>query len=67
LTGDNWTLVKSKIEGDGQSPIIESEESSIQDVTRTTSYGNGVMLNANREVRVKLYVGQVSRVLTAEA
>lgn len=60
LSDANWTLVKSKIEGDGQSPVVESEEASIQDIARTVNNGDGIVLDANREVRVKLYIGQVS-------
>ena len=62
LSEANWTLVKSKIEGDGQSPVVESEEASIQDVTHPANHGGGVVVNANREVRVKLYIGQVSAI-----
>ena len=36
-----------------------SESTSISDVTRALKDDNGVVLDANREVRVKLYIGQV--------
>ena len=60
LSGDGWALVKSKIEGVGESPSIESEEASIHESTHSLSSKDGVVLDAKREVRIKLYMGQVS-------
>lgn len=38
---------------------MDSEEASINDTTRTPDATNGIVLNADREVRVKLYMGRV--------
>ena len=59
LSDDSWTLVKSGLESDDQSPMVESEQSSIQDTIRSLDDTGSVVLDANREVRVKLYIGQV--------
>ncbi|EKM56934.1 uncharacterized protein PHACADRAFT_93074 [Phanerochaete carnosa HHB-10118-sp] len=59
LSDDSWTLVKSGLEGDEQSPTVESEQDSIQDATRSLEDTSGIVLDAHREVRVKLYIGQV--------
>ena len=42
-------------------PSVDSEETSIHDATGILPTTDGVVLNADREVRVKLYIGQVSR------
>ena len=39
-----------------------SESTSISDVTCALKDDNGIALDANREVRVKLYIGQVTLV-----
>lgn len=64
LSGDRWAAIKSRIQ-DGTvsagaaSPAVESEEASIHDATGVLPTADGVVLNADREVRVKLYIGQV--------
>ena len=65
LSGGSWdslraALEEDKSEQDATGPAIEAEETSIHDVTRRLESANGAVLNANRETRVKLYVGQVS-------
>lgn len=53
-------MVKSEIAGDGESPVVESEEASIHDSTHSLDSRNGVVVDADREMRIKLYIGQVS-------
>ena len=61
LSGDGWALVKSKIEDDALGSGTAFEEASIHESTDSLgSTRDGVVLDANREVRVKLYMGQVS-------
>ncbi|PCH44907.1 phosphotyrosine protein [Wolfiporia cocos MD-104 SS10] len=40
-------------------PNVDSEETSPNDATHAARENDGLILNANREVRVKLYMGQV--------
>ena len=62
LSGDSWAAVKSKIEDDGEGTTIDFEEDSIHDITHTLHDKDGIVVDANREVRVKLYLGQVGTV-----
>ena len=39
---------------------LETEDASLYDVTQTLKTDGGVVLDAHRELRVKLYLGQVS-------
>lgn len=63
LTGDNWELLRNDIETtDDKTPIkdgLVSEEASLYDATRKLPSDSGVVLEANRELRAKLYMGQV--------
>ena len=43
----------------------ETEDASLYDVTQALGGDVGVILDAHREVRVKLYLGQVSATLTS--
>ena len=67
LTGDKWENIRKKIESDRQPQTIDSgarieaEDPSLYDVTQTLKIDGGVVLDAHREVRVKLYLGQVSQ------
>ena len=71
LTGDKWQRMRDKIVADGKAHegggggsqtagIGEGEDTSLYDVTQTLKTDGGVVLDAHREVRVKLYLGQVS-------
>ncbi len=77
LTGDKWDSIREDIEADGKTQgdnttasgtrpkdnsIAEGEEASLYDVTQTLKADGGVVLDAHREVRAKLYFGQVSAV-----
>ncbi|RDX54610.1 phosphatases II [Lentinus brumalis] len=74
LTGDKWDSIREDIEADGKTQgdnttasgtrpkdnsIAEGEEASLYDVTQTLKADGGVVLDAHREVRAKLYFGQV--------
>jgi phosphatidylinositol-3,4,5-trisphosphate 3-phosphatase/dual-specificity protein phosphatase PTEN len=64
LTDEKWGEIKEVIaqEGNGlESPEVKSETASVNDVvTRMFSDGaEGIIVDANRELRVKLYIGQV--------
>ncbi|THH32547.1 hypothetical protein EUX98_g1630 [Antrodiella citrinella] len=63
LTGENWELLRSDIETtDDKLPVKDgllSEEASLYDATRKLSSDSGVILDADRELRAKLYMGQV--------
>ncbi|TCD68747.1 Telomerase protein component 1 [Steccherinum ochraceum] len=65
LTGENWELLRNDIETtDGNTKVpakdgIASEEASLYDATRKLQNDSGVVVDANREVRAKLYMGQV--------
>ncbi|KAI0711274.1 phosphatases II [Earliella scabrosa] len=71
LTGDKWQRMRDKIVADGKAHeggggggsqtagIGEGEDTSLYDVTQTLKTDGGVVLDAHREVRVKLYLGQV--------
>ncbi|KAH9926719.1 phosphatases II [Fomitopsis serialis] len=75
LTDDKWGKLKETIRqhaekevqeqdekalSDGVTDVhVESESTSISDVTQTLKDDQGVVLNADREVRVKVYMGQV--------
>ena len=74
LTGDKWNSIRENIEADGKAQhdhtsnstgtkaggLAEGEDTSLYDVTQTLKTDGGVVLDAHREVRVKLYLGQVS-------
>ena len=65
LTGDKWQRIREKIEAEGKLPsegavTVESEEASIYSATQALRSDGGVVLDAHRELRVKLYLGQVS-------
>ncbi|KAI0372044.1 phosphatases II [Pilatotrama ljubarskyi] len=64
LTGDKWLSIREKIEAEEKAPSgdaanVESEDASIYDTTQTLKGDGGVVLDAHRELRVKLYLGQV--------
>lgn len=65
LTGERWESLKQEIEADEdkETPHADaprSEEGSMDDLTKTLSASSvGVVVDANRELRVKLYIGQV--------
>ncbi|KAH9896956.1 phosphatases II [Cubamyces lactineus] len=64
LTGDKWQRIREKIEAEGKLPsegavTVESEEASIYSATQALRSDGGVVLDARRELRVKLYLGQV--------
>ncbi|KAI0659244.1 phosphatases II [Cubamyces menziesii] len=64
LTGDKWQRIREKIEAEGKLPsegavTVESEEASIYSATQALRSDGGVVLDAHRELRVKLYLGQV--------
>ncbi|KAI0674415.1 phosphatases II [Trametes maxima] len=65
LTGDKWLSIREKIEAEGRTPAagvdanVESEDTSIYDATQALKGDGGVVLDAHRELRVKLYLGQV--------
>ncbi|KAH9852533.1 phosphatases II [Lenzites betulinus] len=64
LTGDKWQRIRDNIEAEekaapGSAPKVESEDASIYDATQTLKGDGGVVLDAHRELRVKLYLGQV--------
>ncbi|KAH9916723.1 phosphatases II [Epithele typhae] len=63
LTGDKWELIRTTIEAGGERKSVdvapEGEDASVDDVTQTLKGDGGVVLDAHREVRVKLYLGQV--------
>ncbi len=59
LTGDKWNTIRDKIEADGKAPSFKEVED-MYDVTLPLKTDGAVVLNAHREVRVKLYLGQVS-------
>ncbi|KAL1943919.1 hypothetical protein VTO73DRAFT_3737 [Trametes versicolor] len=64
LTGDKWLSIREKIEAGekataARTSTVESEDASIYDATRALGGDGGVVLDANRELRVKLYLGQV--------
>ncbi|KAI0746880.1 phosphatases II [Daedaleopsis nitida] len=67
LTGDKWKDIREKIEadektqgqGNSQTGIAEAEDPSLYDVTQTLKTDGGVVLDAHREVRIKIYLGQV--------
>jgi hypothetical protein len=43
--------------------IVPSEANSIADITHTLNAEGGIVVDADREVRVKLYMGQVRQYL----
>ncbi|CAL1709124.1 unnamed protein product [Somion occarium] len=64
LSNDNWESIRHNIEEDEGKAAppggdVVSEETSLYDVTRALNGGGGIVLNANRDVRAKLYMGQV--------
>ncbi|KAI8986888.1 phosphatases II [Trametes punicea] len=64
LTGDRWLSIRENIEAEEKSPSegannVESEDTSIYDTTQALKGDGGVVLDAHRELRVKLYLGQV--------
>lgn len=73
LTDDKWGKLREKIrEQDVQDQNatprtnaarqdqVSSEATSINDITQALKDDHGVLLDANREVRIKLYIGQVT-------
>ena len=69
LSGDKWQLIrdhiasdkpKSETQGLSADAVREAEDPSMYDVTQSLEGDGGVVLDAHREVRVKLYIGQVS-------
>ena len=73
LTDDKWGKLREKIrEQDVQDQNetlrtnaerrdqVSSEATSINDITQALQDDHGVLLDANREVRIKLYIGQVA-------
>ncbi|CDO74848.1 hypothetical protein BN946_scf184280.g8 [Trametes cinnabarina] len=61
---DTWLNIRGKIEAEEKvRPVsannVESEASSLYDATQALKGVGGVVLDAHRELRVKLYLGQV--------
>ncbi|KAI0341469.1 phosphatases II [Trametopsis cervina] len=64
LSQDTWNSLRTEIEEEGnrtpaQETTSDPEETSLHDITAKIDASEGVILDANREVRVKLYMGQV--------
>ncbi|KAL4253065.1 Dual-specificity lipid and protein phosphatase [Abortiporus biennis] len=62
LTGKNWDVLRQDIEQQKEALTnggVASEEGSMYDLTKTLNTPGGVIVDANREVRAKLYFGQV--------
>ena len=66
LSNDNWKSIRKDIEADDDRLNVPkfndgtlSEEPSLYDVTRVINPNEGIILDANREIRAKLYMGQV--------
>ncbi|KAI0088840.1 phosphatases II [Irpex rosettiformis] len=64
LSKANWESIRTDIEKDPvkqdvEGTVVEAEEASIHDVTDKGDSEEGIVLDANREVRVKLHIGQV--------
>jgi phosphatidylinositol-3,4,5-trisphosphate 3-phosphatase/dual-specificity protein phosphatase PTEN len=63
LTNANWASIRGEVQQ--SSPefpaenIVHSEANSIADNTHTLKTEGGVVIDANRELRIKLYMGQV--------
>jgi phosphatidylinositol-3,4,5-trisphosphate 3-phosphatase and dual-specificity protein phosphatase PTEN len=64
LTDEKWVKIKEVIAGDGdelENQEVKSETTSVNEVvTEVLKGGEGVIVDANRELRAKLYNGQVS-------
>ena len=70
MTGDKWQLIRDNItalpssqglDETSADAALEADDPSLYDVTSQMLNGDGgVVLDAHREVRVKLYLGQVS-------
>lgn len=65
LSDAKWARVREKVEQAAPKVPVEStvksETTSIADATQTVNADNGVIVDAARELRVKLYMGQVCR------
>ncbi|KAL6300793.1 hypothetical protein BKA93DRAFT_739805 [Sparassis latifolia] len=64
LTNDSWGVLRDEIEespgsAHTEGSKLESEETSLYDVPSSSRSGGGILLDAQREVRVKLFMGQV--------
>ncbi|CCM04740.1 uncharacterized protein FIBRA_06929 [Fibroporia radiculosa] len=64
LTDDKWGALRDKIQQDAGNRLdaaqdTKSEQTSINEGAQTPKNSDGVVLEADREVRVKLYMGQV--------
>ena len=64
LTDEKWVKIKEVIAEDGDevgNQEVRSETTSVNEVsTKVLQDGEGVIVDANRELRAKLYTGQVS-------
>ncbi|KAI0694209.1 phosphatases II [Cytidiella melzeri] len=62
LSTANWDMVHTHTDianDEAKQNAVDTDEASIHDVTNKVDPEAGVILDANREVRVKLYMGQV--------
>lgn len=64
LTDEKWVKIKEATIGDGEeleNQEVKSETTSVDEVaTKVFMDGQGIIVDANRELRAKLYTGQVS-------
>jgi hypothetical protein len=70
LSQSNWDTIRTEIERDDlkqtvEGTAVEAEDASIHDATKKVDPKEGIVIDANRELRVKLYMGQVSRSLSS--
>jgi phosphatidylinositol-3,4,5-trisphosphate 3-phosphatase/dual-specificity protein phosphatase PTEN len=63
LTDAKWAKIRHEVQRVAPElpaeTIVPSEANSIADVTQTLNAEGGTIVDASREVRVKLYMGQV--------
>jgi phosphatidylinositol-3,4,5-trisphosphate 3-phosphatase/dual-specificity protein phosphatase PTEN len=63
LSDAKWARVREKVEQAAPKVpaenAVESETTSIMETTQTVNADNGIIVDAGRELRVKLYMGQV--------
>ena len=63
LTNANWASIRGEVQQNSPEfpaeNIVHSEANSIADITHTLKTEGGVVIDANRELRIKLYMGQV--------
>ena len=63
LTDAKWARIRNEVQQVGPElpaeALVPSEANSIAEVTQTLHTEGGIVVDAGREVRVKLYIGQV--------